>query len=745
MGSPGSGIEVFVFQGSKYLGSRCFSQSTITIGSASDATLKLRGKGIEAQHALIRVEGTSVLIADNSQGGIDVNGKRVQMQAVKSYDEINIGPFRLKVSLLGHEEDEDPGFGAVNEQAPEPKPPSRHRREAPALRPSNRLLEDDEAETLVRQFGEIGDSGEATVPRIDPRAEARRSPDPYADAEYGDDLLGDSRRRVEVRSLDPQTAYDQTELATTVDPSTTASTTASARDESPPASNVGATIQPRLGQSERLEMSASDEAGVESTPPPSINAVEDDDYWGDDDDEDFVEPFSLLENVVRERFKSAADTEDRLLAEVIRYGDGEILDVLQAAPGRAVKLFPDDFKLIDTLANGRARLYFKRGFGGNIVRNNKARQLTRLIRQETLVDAKRGLHAIDLQEGDYAQIVREDAGYLVRFVHPPRIPKPKLTSGLGLGWSTVQIFAGSAAFHFLLLVLLGFSSADADLVVETESERFAKVALKELKLEKPKKEEPKKPPEKPPEKPTKQKIKPTKQKVMRRPTKSRRPMTAKQQAKVRKKQVGKVLSALQNLKQIGGGGRSNLKSFKTNIKAIRLPGGSSGGFKVSGVIGKIPGKAVRLASGGIGGGGKGTKVGRQLLAGGKIGKIAALKGTGRRVRGRVRRAPTRTIKATGGVLSRAAIQKVVSRHMHKVQACYERQLLTNPGLSGKVVFDWVISPSGSVGSARQTSSSLRSAAVSTCILREIRRWRFPKPVGGSVNVRYPFVFRVQGF
>ena len=68
-----------------------------------------------------------------------------------------------------------------------------------------------------------------------------------------------------------------------------------------------------------------------------------------------------------------------------------------------------------------------------------------------------------------------------------------------------------------------------------------------------------------------------------------------------------------------------------------------------------------------------------------------------------------------------------------------------PGLSGKIVFDWVISPSGRVGSARQVSSSMRSAAVATCILRLIRSWRFPKPVGGSVTVRYPFVFRVSGF
>ena len=54
----------------------------------------------------------------------------------------------------------------------------------------------------------------------------------------------------------------------------------------------------------------------------------------------------------------------------------------------------------------------------------------------------------------------------------------------------LQIFIGSAAFHFLILVLMGFVAPEADLTVVTDAERFAKVAMKDLKLEKPK-EEPK--------------------------------------------------------------------------------------------------------------------------------------------------------------------------------------------------------------------------------------------------------------
>jgi outer membrane biosynthesis protein TonB len=155
---------------------------------------------------------------------------------------------------------------------------------------------------------------------------------------------------------------------------------------------------------------------------------------------------------------------------------------------------------------------------------------------------------------------------------------------------------------------------------------------------------------------------------------------------------------------------------------------------------------VRLAGGLSGGGGKDTRVGSQLLGGNsKVGGLKAAKGTGTKVRGRVRRAPKRAIRATGGVLDRGAIQKVVNSHMARIQRCYESQLLKNPGLAGKIVFDWVIAPSGRVASARQVSSSVRSPSVATCILAQIKSWRFPKPVGGSVQVRYPFVFRIQGF
>jgi hypothetical protein len=841
MTSPGhNAVEVFVFQAGRFLGSRCFTQSTIVIGSERTATLRLRDESIHERHAVLRVKGDALVLASNGDVGAQVliNGESISVRQVHSFDEIRIGPFRLKLTLLGGKAEEDPGFGATadgpsaTEAAPRPeraaakastaRPSRRSERRKPAAAPAPAAWDADPEDAPTRQhipawdseprgLGDIERAGEfdddsVTSLRPAPRGEPASSQLDVASAlgPMGDDVDSThdpfertgqdpaqgrrSRRRPSEAVLEARedTTAPQRALRPSPAEAQPQRTSRSQQAETPrkqapsealfdefdggfgsPAEEQATwspekeqtaveTVAPGTGSwdaepqpprgaqpgrpDHETPFARTEKAG---SPAPSASDFAYEPEEDEDEDEPFVEPFSLLENIVRERFKTPTETQHQNIVEVIRYRNGEILDLLPAKPGQSIHLEPDGFRLLRVTGDGSADLYFQADASGSLVRGGKARQLKRLARADTLVDPRNQLHAIKLREGDYAQVVRGEAGYLARFVRPPTVPQPKERFRLDL--SKVQMFAGSAAFHFLVLVLLGFVAPEADLHVETEAERFAKVTVKELKLEKPK-EEPKKeepPPEAPPEQP--QDAPKPKRKA---PRARRRPASAAQRARAQqqqqKKQVSNVLTALQNVAPSGAPGRSNLKSLVTNVKAVRAPAGSGSGFKIAGTIGKIAGKGIRLA-GGTGGGGKDTKIGSQLLAGGKIGAVKALAGTGTRVRGRARRAPTRKIGTTGGTLSREAIQRVVSKHMHKIQACYERQLLVNRGLAGKIVFDWVISPGGSVASARQARSTVASTAVSSCILAEIKRWRFPKPVGGSVQVRYPFVFRVQGF
>jgi hypothetical protein len=170
-------------------------------------------------------------------------------------------------------------------------------------------------------------------------------------------------------------------------------------------------------------------------------------------------------------------------------------------------------------------------------------------------------------------------------------------------------------------------------------------------------------------------------------------------------------------------------------------------FKISGVIGRGVGDGVQI-SGGSQGGGSDTLTGGQVLPGGGRGGVGALTvdvTRRKRIRAPVTTLPPR-VDPKGGTCDRGLIKRVVDTHMPAVQSCYERQLMTQPGIQGKIVFDWEIVAGGRVGSARQHSSSMPSPSVSMCVLSLIRSWSFaPCPYGGPVQVRYPFVFRAGTF
>lgn len=93
----------------------------------------------------------------------------------------------------------------------------------------------------------------------------------------------------------------------------------------------------------------------------------------------------------------------------------------------------------------------------------------------------------------------------------------------------------------------------------------------------------------------------------------------------------------------------------------------------------------------------------------------------------------------GQGLTPAQIQRVVMSRYGAFRACYEAAAARNPGLKGTVGVAWSITPGGSVTGASISSSSLGNSRVEGCILRQIRRLRFPtadKPTGAN----YPFRF-----
>jgi len=83
------------------------------------------------------------------------------------------------------------------------------------------------------------------------------------------------------------------------------------------------------------------------------------------------------------------------------------------------------------------------------------------------------------------------------------------------------------------------------------------------------------------------------------------------------------------------------------------------------------------------------------------------------------------------------IQRVVTEHLHELHSCYERQLVRQPELAGKLVAEWTITRSGLPVGVRARSSTLGSPLLESCILSAIGRWRFPRR-GRPILVGYPF-------
>lgn len=97
-------------------------------------------------------------------------------------------------------------------------------------------------------------------------------------------------------------------------------------------------------------------------------------------------------------------------------------------------------------------------------------------------------------------------------------------------------------------------------------------------------------------------------------------------------------------------------------------------------------------------------------------------------------------------LDPALIQAVIERHLPALQTCYERQLARNATLGGKVLIRFTIAGDGFVSAAAaDAASTLTDENVHQCMLRRFRSMRFPAPPGGgTVGVKYPFLFKTAG-
>ena len=92
-----------------------------------------------------------------------------------------------------------------------------------------------------------------------------------------------------------------------------------------------------------------------------------------------------------------------------------------------------------------------------------------------------------------------------------------------------------------------------------------------------------------------------------------------------------------------------------------------------------------------------------------------------------------------GDLDGETIRRSVRQHRREIRDCYQRELERTVGLGGRVDVWFLIDPAGNVPLARIESSELANENVEECLVRRLRRWRFPAPgTPGNVRVLFPF-------
>ena len=91
-------------------------------------------------------------------------------------------------------------------------------------------------------------------------------------------------------------------------------------------------------------------------------------------------------------------------------------------------------------------------------------------------------------------------------------------------------------------------------------------------------------------------------------------------------------------------------------------------------------------------------------------------------------------------LNADSVRMVVRHHLPQVRACYDRALKQKADLAGIVEIRFTISEQGQATSSSVYRNTTGHEGLGKCLAVIIRRWRYPRPVGGAVEFVYPFVF-----
>ena len=86
--------------------------------------------------------------------------------------------------------------------------------------------------------------------------------------------------------------------------------------------------------------------------------------------------------------------------------------------------------------------------------------------------------------------------------------------------------------------------------------------------------------------------------------------------------------------------------------------------------------------------------------------------------------------------------EVVKHYLSDIQQCYERSMISTPGLAGRVEYEWDITPRGGVTDVRVKKSEMTGGdALNSCVSDVFKKMKFPvakNGMGTTPNIGFPF-------
>jgi outer membrane biosynthesis protein TonB len=668
----------------------------VIIGSSPEATIRLKDSYVSGTHCAVEIKNNQVFIEDQgSKNGTMVNGRRVQYVELLHGDNIQIGRCEVQVHFLN------------------------------GLSPSSQLLR--QAQQQHQSIMEV--DNEKTVYDFDVEKMTKKveQPTPHS-TPHKEKLL-------------PHPKYRQQEIK-----------------EENRVEVADERAEESVGESAPEQLVAYD--------PNSFDLNEEDEY-----DREFTAPFSLVKSLVRPAKSDAVRRTERVL-EVLEFAQDTVLGCtnLESGATYTVRGLASKRKLVKAESQG-FKLRFSPDDEGFVIINEKRQTLQSLMGSSQVSSHRDGSASIHLGYEDIACVRIDDKKYYLRYTEKQHVPRARFS--LKLSREMSKMIGLSCLTHVLAIVIVAFISARGNAALEkVEEERFVKVDVEDLKEKppeppKPKVAEPKptpvptpvvkvapKPEPKPKvvvkpkplpqpklavKLPTPPKVIPPKVVVLQPP--KPKPVPAAPVPQPPNIEKAGVLGALAGigspLKQ-----QNKLVSAITNLHAVQARGGVQT-FSVSGLQGKIDTNDVIIQRIGDVNTKGASGVGQRNYG---VAMVSNKKGDGGNVTGLVFGEDSVTRPTIKGGLSREEIAKVVRQHVAEINYCYEKGLIADASLTGKMNVLWNIGADGRVTITRIINSELRNGQVHSCITGNIRTWEFPKPTGGNiVEVTYPFLFSNAGY